>query len=112
MTVGKSYELAGPQSYTLKELVLWTAKCMGQRRWIIGLPGPLSATMAALMNLVPGKPFSWDNYQSLKIDNTSDRNGFAYFGVEPLAIDLVVPEYLRGSSRQRRLQSVRRQPRR
>ena len=112
MTVGKSYELAGPQSYTLKDLVEWTAKCMGQRRRVIGLPGPLSATMAALMNLVPGKPFSWDNYLSLKTDNTSDQNGFAYFGVEPVAIDLVVPDYLRGSSHQRRLQSFRRQPRR
>ena len=64
MTWGKSYELAGPQSYTLKELVEWTAKCMGQSRRIIGLPGPLSALMAVLMDRVPGKPFSWDNHQS------------------------------------------------
>ena len=112
MTWGKSYELAGPQSFTLKELVKWTAETMGQNRQVIGLPGPLSATMAAVMDWVPGKPFSWDNYQSLKTDNTSDQNGFAYFGIDPRAIDLVVPDYLTGSVHQRRLQNFRRQPRR
>ena len=112
MCWGKTYELAGPQSYTLKELVEWTAKTEGKRRLVIGLPGPLSATMAMLMNLVPGKPFSWDNYQSLQTDNTSDNNDFAYFHVDPRSIDLVVPEYLSGSMHQRRLQTLRRQPRR
>jgi len=112
MTWGKSYELAGPRSFTLKELVEWTANTTGQRRRVIGLPGPLSASMAAVMNLVPGKPFSWDNFQSLKTDNTSSRNDFAYFGVDPRAIDQVVPDYLTGSVHQRRLQTLRRQPRR
>lgn len=112
MTWGKSYELAGPQSFTLKELVKWTAKCLDRRRWIIGLPGPLSATMAAVMDRVPGKPFSWDNYQSLKTDNVSKQNGFAYFGIYPRAIEAVVPDYLTGSVHQRRLTDFRRQPRR
>jgi len=108
-TWGKTYELAGPQSFTLKELVQWTAKARGQRRLIIGLPGPLSATMAAMMNLIPGKPLSWDNYQSLKTDNVSEKNDFSYFHIEPRSIDLVVPDYLNGSLRQRRLQTSRRQ---
>lgn len=109
MTWGKSYEMAGPQSFTLKELVQWTAKIKGQRRLIIGLPGPLSAAMAMLMNLVPGTPLSWDNYLSLKTDNVSSRNDFSYFHIEPRSIDLVVPGYLGGSFRQRRLQAARRQ---
>ena len=111
-TWGESYELAGPQIYTMKELLEWTAKNMGLRRKIVGLPGPLSATMAVLMGLVPGKPFSWDNYQSLQTDSTSSRNDFDYFGIEPCSIDQVVPSYLTGSLRQRRLRNVRRQPRR
>jgi len=112
MTWGKSYELAGPQSFTLKELVQWTAKTRGQRRLIIGLPGPLSATMAMVMNLVPGAPMSWDNYQSLRTDNISSQNDFSYFHIEPRAIDLIVPDYLNGSFRQRRLHASRRQSRR
>ena len=37
MTCGKSYELGGPQTYTLKELVQWTAGQMGLKRRVIGL---------------------------------------------------------------------------
>jgi len=111
MTWGKSYELAGPRSYSLKELVQWTARTQGQRRLIIGLPGPLSAMMAMVMNIVPGGPLSWDNYQSLKTDSISTRNDLAYFHLDPKSIDLVVPDYLTGSSRQRRLSEYRRQVR-
>ena len=109
MTWGKCYELAGPEVFTLQALVEWTAATIGKRRYILGLPGPLSAAMAAIMDRVPGKPFSRDNYLSLKTDNISDQDGFAYFGVSPLAIDLVVPDYLTGSAHQRRLDSFRRQ---
>ena len=109
MTWGKSYEMAGPQSFTLKELVQWTAKTRGQRRLVMGLPGPLSATMAMVMNLIPGTPLSWDNYLSLKTDNVSSQDDFSYFHIEPRSIDMVVPDYLNGSGRQRRLQAARRQ---
>ncbi len=112
MTWGKCYELGGPEVFTLKQLVEWTAKTIGKRRYIIGLPRSLSATMAAIMDWVPGKPFSRDNYLSLQTDNISTQNGFAYFGVYPLSIDLVVPDYLTGSSHQRRLDNCRRQVRR
>lgn len=112
MTWSKCFELAGPEVFTLKELVEWTAETEGKRALIIGLPTPLSATMARLMDLVPGKPFSWDNYQSLKTDNVSSKNDFAYFHIEPRAIGVVVPDYLSGSLHQRRLGSLRRQPRR
>jgi NADH dehydrogenase len=111
MTWGESYELGGPKCYTLKELVQWTAKTMGLRRQIIGLPKPLSALMSVVMDLVPGKPFSRDNYKSLQTDNVSNKNGFEYFGIYPRAIDSVVPDYLTGSLHQRRLQNFRRRVR-
>ncbi len=112
MTWGKSYELAGPKSYSLKELVKLTARILGKHRLVIGLPGPLSAMMAMVMNLVPGKPLSWDNYKSLQTDNVSSRNDFAYFHIDPRTVELVVPGYLTGSMKQRRLHALRRQPRR
>lgn len=112
MTFGKTFELGGPKRYTLKQLVQWTAATIRKRRLVIGLPGPLSAAMALVMNLVPGKPLSWDNYKSLQTDNVASRNDFAYFHIDPKSIELVVPDYLTGSIRQRRLQTLRRQPRR
>jgi uncharacterized protein YbjT (DUF2867 family) len=112
MTWGKDYQLGGPESYTLKQLVEWTAQTMGVKRTVIGLPKPLSVTLGLVMGLVPGKPFSMDNYRSLQTDNTTDENGFAYFGIVPRGIDTVVPDYLTGSVKQRRLQAYREQPRR
>ena len=109
MTWGKRFELAGPRAYTLKELVEWTSSTLGKRSLILGLPGPVSALMAKVMDHVPGKPFSWDNYQSLQTDNVSSENGFAYFGIEPRAIDMEVPYYLCGSEHQRKLGKFRRQ---
>lgn len=112
MTWGKTYQLGGPQVFTLKELVQWTAGQMGLKRRVIGLPAALSAAMALVMGLVPTKPFSWDNYQSLQTPNTTDKNGFAYFGIYPRAIETVVPDYLNGSVHQQRLHNFRAQPRR
>jgi NADH dehydrogenase len=112
MTWGKTYELGGPQTYTLKELVQWTAEQKSLKRRIIGLPAPLSATMAVFMGVIPTKPFSWDNYQSLKTPNTTKNNGFSYFGVYPRAIETVVPDYLSGSIHQQRLHDLRARPRR
>lgn len=109
MTWGKTYELAGPRAYSLKELVQFTADTLGKKRRIIGLPTPLSAAMAKVMGLVPGKPLSWDNYLSLQTDNVSDQSGFSYFGIEPRSIEVEVPYYLPGSPHQRRLGSFRRQ---
>lgn len=109
MTWGKTYELAGPKIYTLKELVEWTARAMGKSRRVIGLPGPLSALMARVMGLVPGKPLSWDNYLSLKTDSVSKHDGFSYFGIEPRSIESEVPSYLNGSVHQSKLGSIRRQ---
>lgn len=109
MTWGKTYELAGPRAYSLKELVQFTADTLGKKRRIIGLPTPLSAAMAKVMGLVPGKPLSWDNYLSLQTDNVSDQSGFSYFGIEPRSIEVEVPYYLTGSPHQRRLGSFRRQ---
>ncbi len=109
MTWGKTYQLVGPKSYSLKELVQFTADALGKKRRIIGLPSPVSAVMAKVMGMVPGKPFSWDNYQSLQTDNTSDESGFSYFGIEPRSIETEVPYYLTGSPHQRRLGSFRRQ---
>jgi uncharacterized protein YbjT (DUF2867 family) len=112
MTWGETYQLGGPKIFTLKELVQWTAAQMGLKRKVIGLPNPLSAAMALSMGVVPTKPFSWDNYQSLQTPNTTSKNGFAYFGIDPRGIETVVPDYLAGTHHQKRLDDFRAQPRR
>jgi NADH dehydrogenase len=111
-TFGRTYELAGPESYTLAELVRFTASAMGLRRLVVGLPGPVSRMQAMFFSLVPGKPFSLDNFKSLQVDCVSDQNAMAYFGIAPSGIGCIVPDYLVSSTRQKRLSSFRERARR
>jgi len=60
-----------------------------------------------LLGLVPGKPFSLDNYHSLQVDNVTARNGLAYFGIEPEDLEARVPDYLGTSMHQQRLGKLR-----
>src|SRR5271170_1854876 len=60
-----TYELGGPQVYTLREIVDVVAKLTGKRRVIVGLPNAVAWLQALCMNFVPGRPFSTDNYRSL-----------------------------------------------
>jgi len=108
-TWGKTYPLVGPQEYTLRELVRFTADTAGLRRRIVGLPDVLARLQAAVMDFVPGKPFSTDNYKSLQTPNTSAENGLLELGIRPHSIESVVPSYLCARSpRQRRLDDCRR----
>lgn len=93
-TFGRSYELCGPKTHTLQELVEYTAKILQLRRRVLGLSDPWSRRQAAFLEHLPGKPFSKDNYASLQIASTCRQNGLGELGIEPVTIDTVVPYYL------------------
>jgi NADH dehydrogenase len=108
-TYGKTYPLVGPREYTLRELVRFTAETAGLKRRIVGLPDALARLQAAIMDFVPGKPFSTDNYRSLQTPNTSEENGLVELGIRPQSVESVVPTYLCARSpRQTRLDACRR----
>ncbi len=79
----QTYELCGPQVYTLREIVSLVAKLTRRRRWIIGLPNFAGRMQAFAMNFVPGRPFSGDNYKSLTVDSVCNEDGFARLGIKP-----------------------------
>lgn len=91
---GQRYALCGPQSYTLKQLVQYTARCLGLYRKVIGLGPTASALQARLLEWVPGKPMSRDNLASLRVDSVCRRNGLEDLGITPTPLDAVVPQYL------------------
>jgi NADH dehydrogenase len=105
--LGATWELGGPEVYTLRELVQWTAATLGLKRAVIGLPDGVSRLQAGIMDFVPGKPFSTDNYRSLQVDNVTRDNALPRLGIRPASIDAIVPDYLVESSRQRRLRKAR-----
>lgn len=93
-TIGKTLELVGPEVFTLYQLVNRTARYKGWNRRVIGLPNALSRLQALLMDFVPGKPFSSDNYRSLQLDSVSRHNALLDLGIHPARIDAIVPLYL------------------
>jgi NADH dehydrogenase len=105
----KHYELCGPRSFSLRELVRYTALQLGLKKIIIPLPDPVARLQAHLFGLLPGKPFSYDNYLSLQIDSICKENGLEQLGITPTDVDQVVPFFLRERSEKIRYSELRRQ---
>jgi NADH dehydrogenase len=106
-TVGKSYELCGPDVMTLEELVRLTAAAAGLPCHVIPLPDFIARIQALVMNFLPGKPFSIDNYKSLTIDSVCRQNGCASLGIEPARMEAVIPGYLTDCSVKHRYDAYR-----
>ena len=92
--LGQTYELGGPQIYSLREIVALVAKVTGQRSWIIGLPNFVARLQGLVMNFVPGRPFSSDNDRSLTVDSVCIENGLAKLGIKPQSMVASARQYL------------------
>ena len=79
----QTYELGGPQVYTLREIIGLVAKMTHRRLWIMGLPNFAGRLQGFVMNFVPGRPFSSDNYRSLKVDSVCTEDGFSKLAIKP-----------------------------
>ena len=106
-TAGQCYELCGPRTYTLRDLVAYTGEITGRRRRIVGLGDGLSRLQGRLFERLPGKPFSTDNYLSTKADSVCSCNGLASLGITPRSVESVVPEYLGDGERNASLSRLR-----
>jgi uncharacterized protein YbjT (DUF2867 family) len=111
-TGGERLELCGPDVYSLRELVEYTRDLLGLRCRVIGLGDTLSRLQARVLGMVPGKPFSMDNYYSLQKDSICGNNALPTLGIKPAPVTAVVPGYLAGRNSRGRYQLLRRQARR
>jgi NADH dehydrogenase len=108
-THAKHFDLCGPSEYSLKELVEYTARVLGMRRLVLGLGDLPSRLQAGVLGLLPGKPFTLDNYLSLQIDSICKHNGLTELGIDPMAIETIVPLYLGKAGYRARFDRYRRQ---
>ncbi|MBS0212851.1 MAG: NAD(P)H-binding protein [Proteobacteria bacterium] len=107
-SVRQTYELYGPETITLAQIVRMTAHACGLRRLVVPLPDVLGRMQAFAMDFVPGKPFSSDNYRSLLLDAVGGIDGLHRLGIAPTRIAAVLPDILgHADTRQHRLDRYR-----
>ena len=96
-SIGKVYELVGPHTYTLRELVRLAGVYSGHARPVIPLPASVARLQALLLEWVPGGPLmSRDNLDSMKADNVASGRHPLPPHWTPTPLEAVAPDYLRG----------------
>ena len=96
-TIGQTYECAGPQVYTLRELVQLAGRLCGHERTVLPLPESAGRMQAGLMEMLPGTPLmSRDNILSMQVPNVASGTlpGLQALGIAPAALQAVAPQYL------------------
>lgn len=100
---GKTFELGGPRTYTMAELLAWITKEIDRPRLMLPLPffiaAPMGYIIGALSSLNPffPPPLTGDQVQMLRTDNVpaAGAPGLAALGVaNPETVEAVVPAYL------------------
>jgi NADH dehydrogenase len=91
---GQIYELCGPRTFTLRDILTYTGSHIGRKVRVIALSDRLARLQARIFEKFPGKPFSTDNYLSLQIDSLCREDGLDRLGIAATDVDAVVPGYL------------------
>jgi NADH dehydrogenase len=93
-SAAQTYELCGPQVMTLAEIVRLTARVARLPCRIVPLPDTLARLQGLVMGMLPGKPFSLDNFRSLTLDSVCREDGCRRLGITPRPMLAVLPTYL------------------
>lgn len=99
-TAAGVYELGGPGTYSLKDLMQVVLHETGHKRLLVPVPGPIAALLGlagdlqAMAFLPP--VITSDQVRLLKSDNvvTAGARGLTALGVQPTAVESIVPTYL------------------
>jgi len=93
-THGITYQLCGPQVFSLREILDKINQHTLINRRIVAMPDWLARAQAAVMDFFPGKPFSSDNYKSLTIHSICENDGYQRLNIKPQSMDAILPTYI------------------
>ena len=99
-TVGRTYELAGPGVYTLRDLIGFTLRVVGKRRLLMPVPFAVAEIQARLLEFLPSPPLTTGQVDLLRADSVASGAlpGLRELNIPPKAVEEVVPTYI-GRSR-------------
>ncbi|MTJ84197.1 MAG: complex I NDUFA9 subunit family protein [Telmatospirillum sp.] len=93
---GRTFELGGPRTYSLKEIMELVLRATGRRRLLLPLPVSVARIQAELLQYLPSRPLTPDQVRLLGRDNVVSEGvpGLADLGVAATSAETVVPGYL------------------
>ncbi|WP_028056050.1 complex I NDUFA9 subunit family protein [Sphingobium bisphenolivorans] len=88
----KTFELGGPQTFSMMELNGWIGKAIGRERSMVAVP----ASVASFLAMLPGGPITRDQLAMLQTDNVAAAGapGLAELGVAPTPMSAVADKWL------------------
>ena len=100
-TAGRTYELAGPTVYTLRELAELALRFSGKQRFLAPVPFPLARIQARLFELLPNPPLTTGQVDLLEADSVASGvlPGFTQLNIQPKTVEEIVPTYIGRSRR-------------
>jgi NADH dehydrogenase len=66
---GRTYELGGPQVFTMRELMQWVCRTTERGRPLVDVPDPVARLFARGLGWLPGAPITWDQWLILQKDS-------------------------------------------
>ena len=93
-TFDQAYNLCGPDVYTLQQLVQIVSDLQQRRRWIFTLGEKASYYQAWLLEKLPGKLMTRDDYYALLGHSVCSGPFPAVLGFQPTALAAVAAQYL------------------
>ena len=96
-TAGRTYELAGPDVYTMRELTEIVLRITGKQRLLAPVPFVVAEIQARLFELLPNPPLTTGQVELLKADNVASASlpGLRELNIKPKSVEEIVPTYLR-----------------
>ena len=97
---GTTYEIGGPEVRTFKELLEYVLATTERRRLLLPVPFEIMKLQAWFLQFLPKPPLTPDQVELLKSDNVvgddarRDGRTLQGLGIEPTAMDVIVPSYL------------------
>jgi uncharacterized protein YbjT (DUF2867 family) len=93
---GKTFELGGPQTFSMLEINKWIANACGREKYYFPVSDIIGAGMAKLTGWLPGAPMTWDQWLMLQSDNVVGEGaaGLDTLGVAPTPLEAIAPGWL------------------